>query len=402
MISAPDHPFESARMAALNAYDILDTSDEAAFDELAEIAGAICGTSISLICFVDCQRQWFKSRVGLDATETPRSVAFCSHAILQEEVFQIPNALKDERFADNPLVTGDPNIRFYAGAPLVTPAGLPIGTLCVIDSEPKELNEVQARALKTLAKQVVGQLELRIHNHRQVKISERREKIFSVIAHDLRGPFNSILGFSRTLSKKAENTSPARIADMANSILNSSLKVYQLLDELLQWSQHQLGAFEAQLGEYGVLELIESEVALLHDPLEFKELKLSVEVASNLKVIADATLTKTVIRNLLTNAFKYSPKGGEVKVRATEVDGDICVQVVDQGVGLSEALKQQLFRHNQTSSPGTEGDVGHGIGLHLCYEFMQMQQGKIWWQDVAQGTSIAFSLPKVSGSEVIT
>lgn len=394
MKSAPDHPLESARMSALLGYEVLDTQDETAFDELTEIASAICGTEISLICFVDCERQWFKSRVGLEATETPRSVAFCSHAILQQGVFEVQNALNDERFADNPLVTGDPNIRFYAGAPLVTPSGLPVGTLCVIDSKPKKLTKVQRRALITLADQVVGQLELRLHNHRLKRVNERREKIFSVIAHDLRGPFNSILGFSRSLSKKADNTSPARIADMANSILTASLNVYQLLDELLQWSQHQLGAFEAQFSACKVIDLVESNLVLLQDSLDFKELTLVIDASPELQVIADPTLTKTVIRNLLTNAIKYSPKRGEIKVSAWVHDSEIWLRVSDQGKGLSDTLKQQLFKESLDSEPDTEGDIGHGIGLHLCQAFMHMQNGRIWSDDVTLGASITFSLPK--------
>lgn len=396
MKSAPDHPLEPARMSALLGYEVLDTKDEAAFDELTEIAGAICGTEISLICFVDCQRQWFKSRVGLDATETPRSVAFCSHAILQEGVFEVPNALEDERFFDNPLVTGDPNIRFYAGAPLITPSGLPIGTLCVIDKKPKKLTAVQRRALLTLADQVVGQLELRMHNHRLQQVSERREKIFSVIAHDLRGPFNSILGFSRTLSKKAEITSPERIADMANSILNASLNVYQLLDELLQWSQHHLGAYDAQFGEYPILELVKGDLNLLQDALAFKRIQLSLDVSPDIKVLADATLTKTVIRNLLTNAIKYSPKEGHINIQAMVQNNRVVVRVIDNGKGLPEALKKTLFKEKLDSAPATDGEIGHGIGLHLCHEFMQMQNGKIWAEDADQGTSIAFSLPIVN------
>ncbi|WP_297061090.1 GAF domain-containing protein [Thermosynechococcus sp. M3746_W2019_013] len=163
MPAAPLPANESERQRALEQYRVLDTPPEPIFDEITNLAAAICQTPIALISLVDRQRQWFKSKVGIDACETPRDVAFCAHVILQDELMVVPDARLDPRFADNPLVTGPPYIRFYAGMPLVTPQGYGIGTLCVVDYQPRELKPLQQQTLRTLGRQVINELEIRHH-----------------------------------------------------------------------------------------------------------------------------------------------------------------------------------------------------------------------------------------------
>jgi GAF domain-containing protein len=152
---------EEARIMALEKYAILDTDPEQAFDDLTLLASFVCKTPIALISLVDEDRQWFKARVGIKASETSRDIAFCSTAILQTDVFVVPDALEDERFRDNPLVVSDPNIRFYAGAPLINEDGYALGTLCVVDRSPRDLAPDQRDALKALSRLVLGQLEFR-------------------------------------------------------------------------------------------------------------------------------------------------------------------------------------------------------------------------------------------------
>lgn len=162
-MKAPLPKNEAKRLKVLWQYDVLDTVPEEVFDDLTDLAAHICEAPIALISLVDENRQWFKSRVGLTTKETSRDVSFCAHAILQSGLFLIPDATKDPRFRDNPIVTGPPRIRFYAGVPLKSPDGFALGTLCVLDKQPKRLRAEQKRALLVLARHVETQLELRRH-----------------------------------------------------------------------------------------------------------------------------------------------------------------------------------------------------------------------------------------------
>jgi len=214
---------ESDRLVALDRYHILDTSPEQVYDDLTQLAADICGTPIALISLIDMDRQWFKSRVGLDATETPRDISFCGHAVAANATLNVPDASQDPRFANNPLVTQAPNIRFYAGVPLITHDRYVLGTLCVIDSQPHNLTEAQIRQLETLSRLVVNQLESRLNrNSTELKLDEvlsLKQAIldsanFAIIATDLRGiiqSFNAaaerMLGYDE--SEMVGKTSPS-------------------------------------------------------------------------------------------------------------------------------------------------------------------------------------------------
>ena len=175
-MSSPILQNEKKRLKVLWQYEVLDTVPEELFDDLTELAARICEAPIALISLVDEKRQWFKSKVGTDVKETSRDVSFCAHAIKQAELFIVPDATQDPRFANNPLVTCDPKIRFYAGAPLITADGYALGTLCIIDKVPRDLRPDQKQALLILARHVVSQLELRRRSRELVRVREQNEK----------------------------------------------------------------------------------------------------------------------------------------------------------------------------------------------------------------------------------
>lgn len=168
---------ERDRLAALRSLDVLDSPNDQELDDLVQLAAQTCGTPIALISLVDEKRQWFKARHGLAATQTSREVAFCAHAILQQDPLVINDAFEDDRFKGNPLVQGEPRVRFYAGAPLQSSEGHALGTLCVIDHQPRELTEGQIKSLSTLSRMVVAFLE----NKKLQKKERFSEAILSAI-----------------------------------------------------------------------------------------------------------------------------------------------------------------------------------------------------------------------------
>lgn len=169
---------ESKRLDTLHSYQVLDTALEPVFTDIAQLAAFICDTPISLVSLVDGERQWLKARVGLDTPETPHEHAFCQYAMLANDVYEVFDVATDARFANNPLVTGEPNIRFYAGAPLLSPEGQPLGTLCAIDTVPRKLSAGQRNALRILSRQVMAHLELR---RIRLQLEDERQKLEGVL-----------------------------------------------------------------------------------------------------------------------------------------------------------------------------------------------------------------------------
>lgn len=233
---------EAGRLAALDIYEILDTPAEPGFDDIVRIASQICGTPMALISLVDDRRQWFKAAVGIDAAETPREIAFCAHAIGHPDVLAVPDASLDPRFVDNPLVTGDTHLRFYAGAPLVTPEGFALGTLCVLDREPRQLRPDQVEALQALARQVMAQLELRRSLNRLAAEEAHRRMLIDELRHRSRNTLAVVQAVVAQSLRGVEGTGPAR--ESINERLTAMANAHDLLGRS-DWQAADIGSVVA-------------------------------------------------------------------------------------------------------------------------------------------------------------
>ncbi len=290
----PPPPYDEAlRLAALASYDILDTPRERDFDDVAALASALCGTPIGVVNLIGDGRQFFKAEVGLGVRETPLASSFCAKAILEEEFLLVPDATKDPRFECNPLVTGAPSLRFYAGALLRTEEGLPIGTVCVLDFQPRRLTDLQQQALRVLARQVMKQLELRRALAERDRAEERRSILIQELGHRLKNTLAIVQSVAGQTLKGVTERSAVETFERRLIALGRAHDV--LLQE--NWASAPMRAIAER-----VLSLTgESRIAIAGPDVQFG---------------SRATLsTSLVLHELATNATKYgalSADGGTV------------------------------------------------------------------------------------------
>jgi len=384
----------------LRSYSILDTLPESDYDNITKIAAEICGTPISLISLIDDKRQWFKSHHGLDATETPKEYAFCGHAInTPNDVFIVQDARKDERFHDNPLVTGDPHVIFYVGVPLVSEAGLPLGTLCVIDHKPNLLSQSQISSLSALSNQVINLLELRKSKQQLertiMELEEKNEGLerFAVVAaHDLKTPLINISSLAQLFQNQYKDILDSEGLEMLEMIIGSSGNLIGLIDGLLQYSKS-----ESLLRE-GKSDI---ELQMLRTDLEglFNyDHQLKLILKSDLtKIKAHKTALHQILINLITNAIKYHDKETvEIELGVSESDTHFLFYVKDNGPGIETIHQERIFKiFEKLAATDKFGVRGNGIGLATVKKIVEKLGGAIRVEsDLGKGAKFIFSLER--------
>ncbi len=395
---------EQERLNWLQRLGILDTDFERAYDDIVQLAGTICGVPIALISFIDEQRQWFKARVGIDVRETPRELAFCAHAIMGREIFEVGDASLDPRFRDNELVTGEPRIRFYAGAPLLTPSGLALGTVCVIDRIPRQLTQIQRDGLQCLSRQVMQLLTLRTATqvlNRQtdslLATVEAHDYLMSVVAHDLRAPFISQVGLCDLIDAMLEAGDAGDAQRKVAALRASALSAAQLVDNLLAWSLRGKQAMQPQPETLAATDAIEEVWQVYQVSAQSKQITLTLSGNLTLNVHADRNLLRSILMNLLGNALKFSPPARPIVIDLSVSDrNEACIAVIDRGVGITADQVAALFNGEWAESTrGTLGERGSGLGLRLCEMLAKRSGGSINAQsELGVGSRFCLRLPQ--------
>lgn len=399
MIKATKLDNEQERLEALERYHILDTLPEEDYDNITELASSICGTKISLITLVDNDRQFFKSKKGLDITETPRDVAFCAHAIHNPEKMMIVNdATLDERFKDNPYVIENPKIGFYAGMPLVTDDGFALGTLCVLDTKPKVLKVEQINSLKRLTKLVMRLLELRKKTEDLTESQEiisayqaQTEQLVFTIAHDLKSPITSISGFLSLLKMDQSSTLSEESEQYIEYAFQSSEQMTELINEMLTFAK--IGSETLDKDMVNAESIINDIIKLNLPEIHKKNINISVENLTYLKT--QKTPFSIVLRNLINNAIKYKSEKRplQIKISMEDRSSEWVIHVKDNGKGVkSEHLHKifvPFFKEKRNS------DNGVGLGLAVCKKIVLNLGGNIWVNsEMDKGSIFSFSIPK--------
>lgn len=393
---------ELKRLKALNEYRILDTPNEAEYDEIAQLAAKISGMPVALISFIDKNRQWFKSKIGFDVCETERKLSFCTFAIEAEgDILEVKNALEDVRFKDNPLVTTPESpVIYYCGFKLTDSIGMTLGTLCIIDHKPGAINESQKASLKALSNQVMKLLELR-RNFDLLKTAEKslKEKnallkdFAGTVSHDIKMPLANMVLTVDILKKKYETLLDKEGLEYLNYLKQSSFKLSEYITGILDLYESEVNILQNSKNTFDLKKLLEEIIDLFNIKHEC-EIQLP---SKNIDLHCNRTALEQILLNLIGNSLKYNDKENIViKIKCKEKDDHYLFSVHDNGVGIPKEKQKDIF--NLFSTAGIQdrnGNKGNGIGLSTVKKLVKKLGGKIKVKsELGEFTKVSFTIKK--------
>ena len=397
---------EAAACLALKHYQILDTPREEEFDSLVDLVAKIFSAPIAILSFLEEDRQWFKAAVGLDVESTEIGLSICWHAVRSEgPVFVIRDTLLDEKTAGNPLVTGDPWVRFYAGAILTSWDGYPIGALCIMDHVPRDLDEYQVELLATMGRQVMLMLESRLRSedrraenvalrdeaevHRdelkeavdagaemKLEIAGRKE-VLAVVTHDLRSPMSAITLVGHLLGEVAEREDSADSRKLAYILQHAAEDVNRLVSDLSDFSVLEQGQLRMKFERFELATLakvLDLQFGLL---AENAGIKLRIEQGKDLPemIVGDPYRLRQALANVVGNALKFTPADGTITVLLEGRGDHVVIEITNSGEGIEPELLPKIFGHFWTTAQ--DSNKGRGIGLSIARAVARAHGGDI-------------------------
>ncbi len=399
MIAPPIPDNETKRQAAVEKYRLLDTMPEENYDNITSIISSICDAPISLITLIDKDRNFLKSRHGVDMSESPRELSFCGHAIAgEDDIMIVSDAREDERFKGNPLVT-DFKAIFYAGAPLIDSNGYKLGTLCVYDHKPRVLNDNQIKSLKAMAKQVMSLFEERYKTYEleklQVKLKDRNDELkdfAGIVSHDLKAPLSNIIMITQLLSDGEKHLSEQAI-NYLGYLKESSTNMSRYIDGMLMFYRSD----ELVTDDYDSV----SYVDLIEDVISMTVLdehtKIHYIPENDTTLITNEIALKQILINLVTNAVKYGDKKQTiVDITLKEHKEEYEIIVKDNGRGISADKLDSVFKlFYVATEEDRHGKQGTGIGLATVSRLLEHMNGTITVSsELGKWTEFIVHLPK--------
>lgn len=370
--SAPLPVNEDQRLATLRDYQILDTAPDERFDRLTAFAAELFDVPVALISLIDSERQWFKSCHGLPVSESPRSISFCAHTILDDEPLIIENAAEHPVFRDSPLVHAGPRLRFYAGAALVASDGQRIGTLCIGDNRPRHFSDVDVNRLRRLA--AIASDELELHRARlqseesiaaQQAANQLKTRMLRSMSHEFRTPLNAILGFSQILEMNGSKRLGREELEYVAAMRTAGENLLRLSDSMMTMAQLEAEAVPVGIETVNAQRLVE-EVYSLHRPAAALNgiafLRRVCILPAELQ--ADHSHLLRVLGHFISNAFKFTTAGGEVTLGCTSNASRVTLYVEDNGCGIAAERQREAFQ--SFNRLGREGSTVAGLGLGLA------------------------------------
>jgi signal transduction histidine kinase len=416
MAKAPLPVNEGARLATVNAYNHETLARDHGLQALAQAASGIADTPIALISLVERHRQWFPAKVGFDGIpETPRDEAFCSHTILGDDVFEVPDAATDPRFADNPLVTGDPGIRFYAGFPLRAEDGHKLGTLCVIDTTSRRLDDRQRAQLAHLT---AAAEQFMTHHKKQADLIQvvdearhvaecadhAKSTLLSNVTHEFHTPLNAIIGFADIIEREVYGPLPdSRYAERAHDIRVSGEVLLRIVSDVLDLARLYGGEAELRRDVVDMREVLTSVTASRRRAAEDAGVTVTPDCPERtVAAIGDELALRKSLRKVLDNAIQHTPTGSRISVELDVLSRDVAaICVTDTGPGIPPSEFDRVcreFEHLDTAHAGD--DKGPGLGLAVARQLIEAQGGELSLDDnVAHGTRICLALPRASAHD---